>query len=200
MSRSARPGPKGLGVFARRAFAPGEFIFRRRHGLVVGSSGRAGLSAEDIVHLCELDVDRFAELAPPGCYLNHSCDPSAMRHGVVVFAWRAVVAGEEITVDYRLNALDGDSWPCRCGTEGLHGCGRRRWVLRDVGGAPAAAAASRPGVHPPGAPAAPGWWRRGQASVASRVMVVPVRAWLTGHPVLAPSAAAWKSSGEMPGT
>lgn len=25
------PG-KGLGVFARRAFSPGEFIFRRRHG------------------------------------------------------------------------------------------------------------------------------------------------------------------------
>ena len=46
-------------------------------------------------------------LAPPGCYLNHSCDPNAMRHGVKVFAWRAIAAGEEITIDYRLNAFDG---------------------------------------------------------------------------------------------
>ena len=39
-----------------------------------------------------------------------------MRHGVVVFAWRDIAAGEEITLDYRINALGGDSWPCRCGT------------------------------------------------------------------------------------
>jgi hypothetical protein len=77
----ARPaGEKGLGVFARRGFSDGEFIFRRRHLL-----------------------------------LNHSCDPNAMRHGVTVFAWRDVAAGEEITIDYRLNAFDGSSWPCACG-------------------------------------------------------------------------------------
>ena len=80
-------GAKGFGVFARRAFPPGE----------------------------------FAVLAPPGCYLNHSCDPNAMRHGVKVFAWRTIEAGEEITIDYRLNASGGDSWPCRCGTAACTG-------------------------------------------------------------------------------
>ena len=40
----------------------------------------------------------------------------------------------------------------------------------------------------------------GYASVAVRVMVVPVSAWLTGQPVLAASAAATKSSADMPGT
>lgn len=39
-----------------------------------------------------------------------------MRHGVKVFAWRPIAAGEEITIDYRLNAFDGDSWSCDCGT------------------------------------------------------------------------------------
>jgi SET domain len=53
---------------------------------------------------------------PQGCYLNHACDPNAMRHGVKVFDWRPVAAGEDITIDYRLNAFDGDSWPCDCGT------------------------------------------------------------------------------------
>ena len=38
-----------------------------------------------------------------------------MRHGVKVFAWRSIAAGEEITIDDRLNAFDGSSWPCACG-------------------------------------------------------------------------------------
>jgi hypothetical protein len=108
-------GTKGFGVFARRAFAPGEFVFRRRHLRVVGGAEVPALPAEDRMHLCELSADRFAVLAPPGCYLNHSCDPNAMRHGVKVFAWRAIEPGQEITIDYRLNAFGGDSWPCRCG-------------------------------------------------------------------------------------
>ena len=114
-------GVKGLGVFARRSFEVGEFIFRRRHVRVVGGDELPLLSAEDRIHLCELDVDRFAVLAPPGCYLNHSCDPNAMRHGVKVFAWRPIAAGKEITIDYRLNAFEGTSWPCRCGAAACPG-------------------------------------------------------------------------------
>ena len=109
-------GAKGRGVFARRAFARGEFIFRRRHRIIVDGRGIAGLSAQDQRHLCELGWDRYAVLHPPGCYLNHSCDPNAMRSGVRVFAWKPIRAGEEITTDYRLNAFDGNSWPCDCGS------------------------------------------------------------------------------------
>jgi hypothetical protein len=114
-------GTKGRGVFARRDFARGEFIFRRRHGRVVDAAGIATLSAEDQMHMCELGWDRFAVLLPPGCYLNHSCDPNAMRSGVKVFAWRRIAAGEEITIDYRLNAFDGSSWPCDCGSDACSG-------------------------------------------------------------------------------
>jgi uncharacterized protein len=114
-------GTKGLGVFALRAFDVGQFVFRRRHLRVVRTAELPTLSAEDRIHLCELDVDRFAVLAPPGSYLNHSCDPNAMRHGVKVFAWRPIEAGDEITIDYRLNAFEGDSWPCRCGAAACNG-------------------------------------------------------------------------------
>lgn len=110
-----------MGVFALRGFGAGEFVFRRRHGRVVDAAGIAGLSPEDRMHICELDWDRFAVLLPPGCYLNHSCDPNAMRSGVKVFAWKLIGAGEEITIDYRLNAFDGDSWPCDCGTKACSG-------------------------------------------------------------------------------
>lgn len=114
-------GLKGCGVFARRPFTPGEFIFRRHHKRVVTSSGLDDLSDWDRAHLCELGFDRFAVLAPPGCYLNHACEPNAMRHGVKVFAWRPIAPGDEITIDYRLNAFDGDSWPCDCGTAACSG-------------------------------------------------------------------------------
>jgi len=107
-------GPKGLGVFALRAFAEGEFVFRRRNGPAFTAADIPSLSFDDQRHLTELDWDRFAVIHPPGCYLNHSCEPSAMRSGVKVFAWCPIAAGEEITIDYRLNAFDGNEWPCRC--------------------------------------------------------------------------------------
>lgn len=108
-------GAKGLGAFSLRAFKPGDFIFRRRHGRIVRNEHTGELSEDDQRHLCELDFERSAVLLPPGSYLNHSCEPNAMRRGVNVFAWRFISAGEEITIDYRLNAFDGGEWPCECG-------------------------------------------------------------------------------------
>ena len=114
-------GRKGLGVFALRAFRKGEFIFRRRHGRIVANASIRSLSREDRRHLCELDYTRSAVLLPPGCYLNHSCEPSAMRSGVNVFAWRRIRAGEEITIDYRLNAFGSHRSKCLCGSPSCTG-------------------------------------------------------------------------------
>jgi hypothetical protein len=115
-------GSRGRGVFALRPFTTGEFIFRRRHTRVLTAAELDLASDWERIHLCELDFDRFAILAPPGCYLNHSCDPSAMRHGVKVFAWHPIAEGEEITIDYRLNAFDeGSCWPCECGSANCTG-------------------------------------------------------------------------------
>lgn len=125
-------GSKGRGVFARRAFADGEFIFRRRHARVRHGDELDEASEWERTHLCELGFDRFAVLAAPGCYLNHSCDPNAMRHGVKVFAWRPIAAGDEITIDYRLNAFDGSSWPCACGAEDCTGTVRGSFFAMDA--------------------------------------------------------------------
>jgi len=117
----APAGARGLGVFARRDFRAGEFIFRRRHTRVVRAAELTRLPEWEHEHLCELDFDRYAVLAPPGCYLNHSCEPNAMRHGVVVFAWCNVNAGDEITIDYRLNAFGDEAWRCDCGASSCTG-------------------------------------------------------------------------------
>ncbi len=109
-------GPKGKGVFALREFREGEFIFRRRQGPPLTAAEINRLSDDDRRHLCELDWEHSAVLFPPGCYLNHSCEPNAMKSGVKIFAWREIQAGDEITIDYRLNAFDDtEQWPCFCG-------------------------------------------------------------------------------------
>jgi hypothetical protein len=112
---------KGQGVFVLRDFAVGEFIFRRRYGRIVRNDELETLSADDQRHLCELDWERSAVLLPPGCYLNHACDPNAMRKGVKVFAWKPIHAGEEITIDYRLNAFTGEQSNCACGSANCQG-------------------------------------------------------------------------------
>ncbi len=114
-------GSKGKGVFALRGFAKGEFIFRRRHGMVVRNEDIPLLSEEDQIHLCELDWETSTVLLAPGCYLNHSCDPNAMRKGTNVYAWKEIQTGEEITIDYRLNAFTGEQWDCDCGSANCQG-------------------------------------------------------------------------------
>ena len=119
-------GRKGKGVFALRRFRRGEFIFRRRHGQVVANARVSKLSADERRHLCELDHERSAVLLPPGAYLNHSCEPNAMRSGVKVFAWRDIRPDEEITIDYRLNAFGGERATCLCGSRSCRG-----WIALD---------------------------------------------------------------------
>lgn len=114
-------GAKGLGVFALRDFTPGEFIFRRRYGRIVRNQEIALLSEEDQRHLCELDWDTSAVLLPPGCYLNHACDPNAMRKGTYVYAWKPIRQGQEITIDYRLNAFSEERCECICGSTNCAG-------------------------------------------------------------------------------
>jgi len=115
-------GARGQGVFALRRFTEGEFIFRRRYRQVVYNTELLALPAEAQRHLCELDFERSAVLLAPGWYLNHSCEPNAIRHGVNVFAWDAIEPDEEITIDYRLNAFDDDcTWICLCGAASCTG-------------------------------------------------------------------------------
>jgi SET domain-containing protein len=114
-------GDKGKGVFALRDFARGEFIFRRCHGQIVRNQDIGLLSEEDQRHLCELDWENSAVLLAPGCYLNHSCEPNAMRKGTHVYAWKEILQGAEITIDYRLNAFTNERCICACGSSNCQG-------------------------------------------------------------------------------
>jgi hypothetical protein len=44
-----------------------------------------------------------------------------MRSGTRVFAWKDIRQGEEITIDYRLNAFSDERWECECGSANCQG-------------------------------------------------------------------------------
>jgi len=44
-----------------------------------------------------------------------------MRSGVKVFAWKRIRAGEEITIDYRLNAFGSGRSTCLCASPSCTG-------------------------------------------------------------------------------
>ncbi len=116
---------QGLGVFALRAFAPGEYI--RTIRIVREITGEAPLREElgERADHCDYPDGKVVLLDFPDRHLNHSCDPNAWvrydEESCALFARRAIAAGEEITCDYNINITDGSSWPCRCGAARCRG-------------------------------------------------------------------------------
>lgn len=107
-------GDKGNGVFARRGFSAGDCIMRF-NGRVVHHDASPTLTLWEREHLSERTAATYQILPSPRCYLNHACLPNAYSTDSAVYAWREIVAGEEIPVDYRLNAHDdGDVYEMVC--------------------------------------------------------------------------------------
>ena len=110
----ADAGHKGKGVFATRDFQEGDLIMRFR-GRAVHRDELAALTAWESDHLGEVTRETYQVLPAPRCYLNHACAPNAISTNNAVYAWRDISSGEEITIDYRLNAHDdGDVWQMDC--------------------------------------------------------------------------------------
>jgi len=114
-------GPKGRGVFALRDFGPGDIVLRFERGRVVHADELDSLTACEREHLGELTADTCQILPAPRRYVNHACAPNAISSDTELRAWRAICAGDEITIDYRLNALDDWEMTCAClGPDRLH--------------------------------------------------------------------------------
>ena len=110
-------GHKGQGLCALRHFRQGEPILRWSPGRVVQAAEIATLSPWEQDHLGELTPDTSQILPEPRCYANHACAPNAISTHDTLYAWRDIAAGEEITIDYRLNAYDRWEMICHCAAE-----------------------------------------------------------------------------------
>lgn len=84
---------------------------------------------EDPIHRDFLPDGTVVLMQSPERYINHSCDPNAYFYSAdrqrFVVAKRDLEEGDEVLVDYSLNAIEGEEWECRCDSlhcRGLHKC------------------------------------------------------------------------------
>jgi SET domain-containing protein len=121
---------QGLGVFAAEAINRGTVILRVDDSRVVDE--RHPLRPEDgesAIHRDYLPDGTVTLMRSPERYINHCCEPNSYVYSAnrkrFLLAMRDIAAGEEIFMDYALNAVDGDEWECRCGVNrcrGFHKC------------------------------------------------------------------------------
>jgi len=134
-----RVGPSGVhgtGAFAARALPALTFLGfyeGRRYAAVEAAAIRWDGQLTYLAMLSNGDVIDGSEGGNATRFLNHSCDPNCEafededRAGRPVFRFqtlRAVAAGEELSVDYGLEADDGSTaadYPCHCGAATCRG-------------------------------------------------------------------------------
>jgi SET domain-containing protein len=109
-------GEKGVGVYAARAIAKGEFITNMT-GFVLETS-----ELTDDVFALQIGKDSW--LCSHGDrtddYINHSCEPNAGFKGgeLKLYALHDIAEGEEIVYDYTTCMSDPEwSLECMCGSQ-----------------------------------------------------------------------------------
>ena len=111
----------GRGLFAGRAFAPGELIlnlggsrYDRDHPIHATSWG---------ANLLQTGWRTYILLESPGVFANHSCNPNAgIRSNRRLVAIRPIAPDDEICFDYS-TTMDENFWTmsCRCGDPDCRG-------------------------------------------------------------------------------
>jgi SET domain-containing protein len=111
----------GLGLFAQMSIMAGEVVVIWGGRLFSADDIQAGIPR--IQSLAMIDADFSLGSLPhepitPDEYMNHSCEPNVwLQDAVTLIARRAILAGEELTIDYALWEADPEwSMPCRCGS------------------------------------------------------------------------------------
>jgi SET domain-containing protein len=112
---------KGKGVFALIDFKKDDFILRVE-GRIIETEAPA-LYPKDVQnhwYPFERKGNKRLYVYPklPWKYLNHSCNPNA---GIInnrdIVAMKKIRKGEEITIDYSMNNVDGWKMKCKCGNK-----------------------------------------------------------------------------------
>ncbi len=130
------PTPYGRGVFAHKAFRPGDLILCFKGPVVAEELLPEPYHAVSDLYL---QIGERLFLGPSGevdDYVNHSCNPSAGIREVGDEFWLVAIKpigpNDEVTFDYS-TTMDDDGWQmsCRCGSSEC------RTVIRDYKRLPA---------------------------------------------------------------
>ncbi len=117
---------QGDGVFLDRAASAGSVLLHLDDSRIVDDTHPLRPDDGEAEHHRDFLPDGTVVLMPaPECFINHSCDPNCFVYSVnrqrFLLAKRAIAAGEELFMDYALNAVGGDLWECRCGAANCRG-------------------------------------------------------------------------------
>ena len=122
-----RPSARhGTGLFAKRPFRTGELVYFVPQGRVLRGAEIPGLTPVQRNHLDRISDDLYEVIEPPGCNVNHSCEPNLEERERYGIALRDIAGGEEITLDYDRIACLEAPFPCRCGAAKCRGTVRGR--------------------------------------------------------------------------
>ena len=118
----------GRGVFARRAFSPGDFIvpYAPKQHRVDVKDPRAIAAAESKITLLSGTEVIIPDTAMPGGWLcNHSCNPNAALYSSGagrIQCTRPITPGQEVTIFYGwVSHNEPNRDPCRCGSAQCRG-------------------------------------------------------------------------------
>ncbi len=118
-------GDLGWGIFARREFHRGDYIFTFT-GPLIDFDGTVAKGERESDPL-QIGENLYIDLEEPGRSINHSCAPnSGVIENRILIAIRSIQPGEEISLDYSTTMGDGH-WTmiCACGNASCRG------VIRD---------------------------------------------------------------------
>lgn len=117
----------GFGVFASEPIPPRLKIGEIRGESITVAEARRRAAAQQRIMIVEISTRRAIDASrsdDPMRFTNHCCQPNArlsIRDGRIEFyALRAIMVGEEITVDYGETHHEG-RLQCRCGAPGCIG-------------------------------------------------------------------------------
>ncbi|MCX6798299.1 MAG: SET domain-containing protein-lysine N-methyltransferase, partial [Candidatus Falkowbacteria bacterium] len=102
-------------------FKLGEEVFVLKPGRMIGQETIKNLSEFEKMHLVQLGRNQYEIIEPPGCYVNHSCEPNIEEKNRIGYALTDIKTGEEIIIDYDEIAYLEKPFECHCGAEHCRG-------------------------------------------------------------------------------
>jgi uncharacterized protein len=109
-----------FGLYALRAFAPGEVVLSWDLSQTIANEEVTTLS-EEVRHFTHpLNENRTLIVQPPARFVNHSCNNNTVVRDFCDVAIKPIAIGDEITSDY---GADGSAsgFACLCGSENCRG-------------------------------------------------------------------------------
>jgi len=122
------------GVFANRAFKKGQIVMKWDTSKLLTKEEADNLPEKEKRYISPFKGKILLQ-QPPARYVNHSCDPNTKVAGNSSdVAIKDIKKGEEITSDYSVFFVPGETMECHCGAKKCKGIVRtaQKFVVSSI--------------------------------------------------------------------